>query len=261
MFQTIQAHHQKQPITTKQRSHMKSNGRNKRPRVERESDEGSTSSVSESAQGSQREGSMAIAAPENFVQRTPQDILCGRGVNVLRHLGNLRLHLLAREFQDEYKVSRRDRKQEIVQTIIHRLKASGSRFLTPSKTDKSKWIDADPKFVYTKVSHVLRGLQQDKTDKGPRSSSIQSQIDPTLAETNHPDASPLIQDPSPPSAQTQSQETFSEYSNIPSHNQLSRESGLTAAPAGYASAAFDPSMLQNAMSPPSQPLALSCVWS
>eukprot|EP00980_Cylindrotheca_fusiformis_P026400 scaffold16066_cov109-Cylindrotheca_fusiformis.AAC.6 len=96
------------------------------------------------------------------VERTQKDVLCGRGVQVLHHVGNLRLHMAADEFREEYLRSRRSRKKEIAETIVKKLKASGSRFLRYSKQDKTKWVEATDAFAYSKVSHVLRGQNTGK---------------------------------------------------------------------------------------------------
>jgi hypothetical protein len=99
---------------------------------------------------------------EITVERTQKDVLCGRGVQVLHHVGNLRLHLAANEFREEYLRSRRDRKREIIESIIITLKSAGSRFLRYSKRDKTKWVEAGDGFAYHKVSHVLRGKNTGK---------------------------------------------------------------------------------------------------
>jgi hypothetical protein len=104
---------------------------------------------------------------EVFVERTQKDVLCGRGVQILRHIGNLRLHLAANELKVEYMRSRRNRKKEIIETIVAQLKSAGSRFLKTSKTDKKKWVEADDEFAYHKVSHVLRGLRTSKAFQAP----------------------------------------------------------------------------------------------
>jgi hypothetical protein len=116
---------------------------------------------------------------EVFVERTQKDVLCGRGVQVLRHIGNLRLHLAANEFKVEYMRSRRNRKKEIIETIVAQLKSAGSRFLKTSKTDKKKWVEADDEFAYHKVSHVLRGLRTSKAFKAPPAVTTLSEAPPT----------------------------------------------------------------------------------
>lgn len=102
---------------------------------------------------------------EVLVDRNARDVLCGRGVQVLHHAGNLHLHLAADEFREEYLGSRRDRKREIIETIVERLKATGSRFLKTAHLDKTKWVEADDTFAYQKVSHVLRGQNTGKAVK------------------------------------------------------------------------------------------------
>jgi hypothetical protein len=99
---------------------------------------------------------------EITVERTQKDVLCGRGVQVLHHVGNLRLHLAANDFREEYLRSRRNRKKEIIESIVMALKADGSRFLRYSKRYKTKWVEAGDAFAYDKVSHVLRGQNTGK---------------------------------------------------------------------------------------------------
>jgi hypothetical protein len=99
---------------------------------------------------------------EIIVERTQKDVLCGRGVQVLHHVGNLRLHLATNDFREEYLRSRRDRKKEIIESIVMALKSDGSRFLIYSKRDKTKWVEARDGFAYDKVSHVLRGKNTGK---------------------------------------------------------------------------------------------------
>ncbi|CAJ1937640.1 unnamed protein product [Cylindrotheca closterium] len=99
---------------------------------------------------------------EVFVGRNASDVLCGRGVQVLHHAGNLNLHLAVNEFRAEYLRSRRGRKKEIIETIVKRLKSTGSRFLKTAHSDKTKWVEADETFAYQKVSHVLRGANTGK---------------------------------------------------------------------------------------------------
>jgi hypothetical protein len=118
---------------------------------------------------------------EVFVERTQKDVLCGRGVQVLRHIGNLRLHLAANEFKVEYMRSRRNRKKEIIETIVAQLKSAGSRFLKTSKTDKKKWVEADDEFAYHKVSHVLRGLRTSKAFKATPPITTLSEASPAHA--------------------------------------------------------------------------------
>lgn len=112
---------------------------------------------------------VAASAPDDdesteiFVERTQKDVLCGRGVHILHHLGNLRLHLAVNAYREEYIAARRDRKREIITRIIHDVKASGSRFLKRSKQGSNLWVEADEYFAYQKVSHALRGQNTGKS--------------------------------------------------------------------------------------------------
>lgn len=113
------------------------------------------------------------SSSEILVERSARDILCGRGVQVLHHAGNLHLHFAADEFREEYLGSKRDRKREIIETIVKRLKSTGSRFLKTSQTDKTKWVEADDSFSYQKVSHVLRGQNTGKAVKKIKKQEIE----------------------------------------------------------------------------------------
>ena len=112
---------------------------------------------------------VAASAPDDdesteiLVERTQKDVLCGRGVHILHHLGNLRLHLAVNVYREEYIAARRDRKREIITKIIHDVKASGSRFLKRSKQGSNLWVEADDYFAYQKVSHALRGHNTGKS--------------------------------------------------------------------------------------------------
>eukprot|EP00980_Cylindrotheca_fusiformis_P030002 scaffold24174_cov117-Cylindrotheca_fusiformis.AAC.3 len=156
---------------------------------------------------------------EVFVERTQKDVLCGRGVQVLRHIGNLRLHLAANEYRVEYMRSRRNRKKEIIESIVAKLKASGSRFLKISKTDKKKWVEADDEFAYHKVSHVLRGLRTSKAFQSTPSASSE----PTTLHRSAPPRPPIstqassnssIEDPNALPKNNASQNTLSGISNL-----------------------------------------------
>lgn len=90
------------------------------------------------------------------VDRTQQDVLCGRGVHILLHLGNLRLHMAVEDYKDEYMIVKRKRKREIVETIVNKIQATGSRFLKRSEIGINKWVVIDNAAAYHKVSHALR---------------------------------------------------------------------------------------------------------
>jgi hypothetical protein len=121
---------------------------------------------------------------EITVERTLKDVLCGRGVQVLHHEGNLKLHLAAAEFSQEYLRSRRDRKKEIIESILITLKATGSRFLRYSKRDNTKWVEAGDGFAYDKVGHVLRGQNTGKAVRKMRGQGC----DPRNTSTGQPSA-------------------------------------------------------------------------
>lgn len=125
-------------------------------------------------------GFSSTATLELLVERTQQDILCGRGIHILHHLGNLRLHLAVNNYKKEYMIVKRHRKREIVTMIIENLKRSGSRFLKRSRKGENFWVEADDNFAYEKVSHALRGKRTGKTlrNSAPMESTTNYQSHP-----------------------------------------------------------------------------------
>jgi hypothetical protein len=94
--------------------------------------------------------------PEGIVGN-PKDILCGRGLHILNHHGNLQLHLLVNKYRQSYRQSRRHEKSRIIRKIIRETKRTGARFLKRvTGAGDERWIEVDDKKAYEKVSHALR---------------------------------------------------------------------------------------------------------
>jgi hypothetical protein len=94
--------------------------------------------------------------PERIVGN-PRDILCGRGLHILNHHGNLQLHLLVNKYRQSYRESRRHEKSGIIRTIIRETKRTGARFLKRvTGAGEERWVEVDDKKAYEKVSHALR---------------------------------------------------------------------------------------------------------
>jgi hypothetical protein len=94
--------------------------------------------------------------PERIVGN-PRDILCGRGLHILNHHGNLQLHLLVNKYRESYRQSRRHEKSRIIRTIIRETKRTGARFLKRvTGAGDERWVEVDDKKAYEKVSHALR---------------------------------------------------------------------------------------------------------
>jgi hypothetical protein len=94
--------------------------------------------------------------PERIVGN-PRDILCGRGLHILNHHGNLQLHLLVNKYRQSYRQSRRNEKSRIIRTIIRETKRTGARFLKRiTGAGEERWVEVDDKKAYEKVSHALR---------------------------------------------------------------------------------------------------------
>jgi hypothetical protein len=87
----------------------------------------------------------------------PRDIICGRGLHILNHHGNLQLHLLVNKYRQSYRQSRRHEKSRIIRTIIRETKSTGARFLKRvTGAGDERWVKVDDKKAYEKVSHALR---------------------------------------------------------------------------------------------------------
>jgi hypothetical protein len=94
--------------------------------------------------------------PERIVGN-PRDIICGRGLHILNHHGNLQLHLLVNKYRQSYRQSRRHEKSRIIRTIIRETKSTGARFLKRvTGAGDERWVEVDDKKAYEKVSHALR---------------------------------------------------------------------------------------------------------
>jgi hypothetical protein len=94
--------------------------------------------------------------PERIVG-SPRDILCGRGLHILNHHGNLQLHLLVNKYRESYRQSRSHEKSRIIRTIIRETKRTGARFLKRvTGAGGERWVEVDDKKAYEKVSHALR---------------------------------------------------------------------------------------------------------
>ena len=110
----------------------------------------------------------------------PRDILCGRGLHILNHHGNLQLHLLVNKYRQSYRQSRRHEKSRIIRTIIRETKSTGARFLKRiTGGGDERWVEVDDKKAYEKVSHALR-LQRIN-----ESTNIHVSQTNTLSSANH----------------------------------------------------------------------------
>jgi len=85
------------------------------------------------------------------------NIICGRGLHVSCHHGNLNLHHIVDRYRQTYLASPRRDKSIIVRHIINEIKSTGAKFIrrADDSTD-NKWVEVDDKTAYTKVSHALR---------------------------------------------------------------------------------------------------------
>jgi hypothetical protein len=120
--------------------------------------------------------------PERVVGN-PKDVLCGRGLHILNHHGNLQLHLLVNMRRQSYQQSRRNEKCKIIRTIIRETKRTGARFLKRvTGAGDDRWVEVDDKKAYAKVSHALR-LQKTNESNGIYASPIDA-----LSSANHQDA-------------------------------------------------------------------------
>jgi hypothetical protein len=96
--------------------------------------------------------------------RTPQDVLCGRGMPFQSYPGNVAMHELVGKHRDEYMSSKRAQKPLVIKKIIQKLKDSGARFLRPygefHSSEDDLWVEVDDQYIYDKISHVMRHRQR-----------------------------------------------------------------------------------------------------
>lgn len=101
-----------------------------------------------------------------IVVGNPKDVLCGRGLHILNHHGNLQLHLLVNKYKKHYQDSRRREKSRIILNIIREIKGTGARFLKRVEGEGSdSWAEVDDKKAYEKVSHALRLQKNNESNR------------------------------------------------------------------------------------------------
>jgi hypothetical protein len=122
-------------------------------------DEGVEHAVSETSADA-NESSRIISSSS----RTPQDILCGRGMPFQSYPGNIAMHDVVNLHKDEYIACRRSDKPRVIKKIIQTLKDSGARFIKPygefNSNENDRWVEVDDQYVYDKISHVMRHRQR-----------------------------------------------------------------------------------------------------
>ncbi|KAL3924989.1 MAG: hypothetical protein SGILL_000702 [Bacillariaceae sp.] len=110
--------------------------------------------------------------------RTPQDVLCGRGMPFQSYPGNVTMHELVTDHRDEYMSSKRSQKPLVIKSIIQKLKDSGARFLKPygefRSNEDDQWVEVDDQYVYEKISHVMRHRQRAARAQAPSSTDTQA---------------------------------------------------------------------------------------
>ena len=93
-----------------------------------------------------------------IVTADPTDIICGRGLHIVDHRGNLNLHLMVNAYREEYFSSRRSEKRKITKHILDKITSTGARFIrkVSDAEGAEKWEVVDDETAYKKVSHALR---------------------------------------------------------------------------------------------------------
>ena len=105
-----------------------------------------------------------------------KNIICGRGLHVSCHHGNLNLHRIADRYRQTYLASPRRDKSTIVRQIIHEIKSTGAKFIR--RVDGGTvdaWVEVDYKTAYTKVSHALR-LRRPFSGQNNAQSALQHEV-------------------------------------------------------------------------------------
>ena len=115
----------------------------------------------------------------------PNDIICGRGLHIMRHHGNLNLHLVVSRHQQAYKTASRKEKAAITRRIVDKIKSTGARFIRRSKQDSDDdWVEVDDDVACKKVGHALRRRKSDHGKKFLHSVYMQPKKHHTLDNNN-----------------------------------------------------------------------------
>eukprot|EP00526_Cylindrotheca_closterium_P018818 CAMPEP_0113629518 /NCGR_PEP_ID=MMETSP0017_2-20120614/15324_1 /TAXON_ID=2856 /ORGANISM="Cylindrotheca closterium" /LENGTH=356 /DNA_ID=CAMNT_0000539921 /DNA_START=19 /DNA_END=1089 /DNA_ORIENTATION=+ /assembly_acc=CAM_ASM_000147 len=103
----------------------------------------------------------------------PTDIICGRGIHIANHRGNLDLHLMVNNYREAYLASRRQQKTKIIKHVLKEVKHSGARFIKKVSDGKNadSWEEVDDATAYKKVSHALRLRTTNESNGGSISAS------------------------------------------------------------------------------------------
>jgi hypothetical protein len=89
-------------------------------------------------------------------KRKPRDILCGRGVPILPHPGNIRLHQVVESYREAYLAASRGEKPALIRAVLEQFKNEGVRFMKLSDEGENVWEEVDGTYAYGKVGHALR---------------------------------------------------------------------------------------------------------
>ncbi|KAL3930158.1 MAG: hypothetical protein SGBAC_011884 [Bacillariaceae sp.] len=98
-----------------------------------------------------------LSSSGSAVTGQPQDIICGRGLHIMSHLGNIKLHRIVNRHRHTYQTASRREKAAIAQSIVDEIKRTGSRFIRRAEDGRDdEWIEVDKETAYRKVGHALR---------------------------------------------------------------------------------------------------------
>ena len=87
--------------------------------------------------------------------KTPNDILCGRGIPIVNYHGNIRLHQIVDKYREQYLNCARMNKQTMLKAIVKEVKEGGARFLKRSE-EEAAWEEVSEDYALAKVGHALR---------------------------------------------------------------------------------------------------------
>ncbi|CAJ1951356.1 unnamed protein product [Cylindrotheca closterium] len=116
----------------------------------------------------------AVTEPAARLSGNPQDIICGRGLHIMSHLGNIRLHSIVNRHRQTYQVASRREKAALAQRIVDEIKSTGSRFIRRAGDGRDdEWIEVDNETAYKKVGHALRLRKTFPQQKSPQARPVQ----------------------------------------------------------------------------------------
>jgi len=132
-------------------------------------DEAANDGAADAASQERSKTSDATRAKSNAVASLlPDDnsILFGRGKSCNNHKGNIKMRRIINRYKDEYQMSVRGEKYQLVLRVYGELVDAGMKFLKPTD-GQDGWMEVGVEAAIQKVGHALRNTRVGNTKKIP----------------------------------------------------------------------------------------------